>query len=123
MGNAKGEAPTRYHVPTGPIRAVIDRAVVRHAREPQSGKIGEQLTAEEQVSRLIWPDRTLSSSQRTLFAIRNERLWMHFDTADRVVISLEGSGAWHSDPELNKIWLSVDLKALDAAKPCSAVAA
>lgn len=48
---------------------------------------------------------------------------MSFDNADRVVTRILGPMAWYSDPELNEIYVNVDLAAIDRAFPVSALAA
>lgn len=72
---------------------------------------------------VLFPELVLGSAQRKLYAIQNEQGQIHFDTADLIVCKLGDAFMWQADPELNAIYESVNLLAVDAQSPtCEAAA-
>ena len=123
----KGEPPRAYSVPVAPFRRIVNAWIDRALGE--WGQSGEQLRDTDPIHpttrlcRMIWPKSTVHAAKRRLYALQYEQNTIDFDTADRILCALEMNDLWITDPELNEIYETVPLPALDISRPtCEAAA-
>jgi hypothetical protein len=92
-------AARREYVPAGPFRRIIEERI-------------EQLKEIEILNPTEAVATDIGVTPRRIWALRDERQkTVEFRTADRIVTYLHPDGpfAWHNDPELNEIYMAVDL--------------